>query len=104
MIKDFRPKLPEDTITRCMNRRGLVRAIDLCGKHYQTNHPILHSPTFNLSDCPPILLLAMFCVGASYAQDMFPVRDVFKIAMGTLIMIESLPVSTLQNPAKFSSC
>lgn len=92
-MREFQPKMPEEVITRCMNRQGLVRAIDLCGKNHQSNLPIIHSPTFSLSECPPILLIAMFCVGACYAQDMFSARDIFKIAMGTLIMIQNLPVS-----------
>lgn len=107
IIREFQPKIPEDIITRCMNRQSLVRAIDLCGKHYQSNLPILHSPTFSLSTCNPILLLAMFCVGAIYAQDMFQSRDIFKIAIGILMMIEGLPVSgsrKLLKASLFQTC
>ena len=102
IIREFEPKIPEGIITRCMNRQSLVRAIDLSGKHYQSNLPILHSPTFSLPTCDPMLLLAMFCVGAIYAQDKFQSRDIFKIAIGILIMIEGLPVSASRKLSKTS--
>jgi hypothetical protein len=102
IIRQFQPKVPEGVITRCINRQSLVRAIDLCGKHYQSNMPILHSPTFSLPTCDPILLLAMFCVGAIYAQDMFHSRDIFKIATGILNVIEGLPVSASRRLSKAS--
>lgn len=39
--------------------------------HFHTQLPILHRPTFNAANCPPLLLIAMMSLGASCLEKSF---------------------------------
>ncbi|EWG54994.1 hypothetical protein FVEG_13066 [Fusarium verticillioides 7600] len=54
------PELPENVVTRSINRENLLQALQLFSRNFQHHIPILHAPTFNLATASPLLVLAMF--------------------------------------------
>ncbi|KAK5217830.1 hypothetical protein LTR72_009493, partial [Exophiala xenobiotica] len=77
----------DDSITRS----NLVQCINLFDTHFQPNVPILHLPTFSLTDASPLSLLAMTLAGACYSDDTIPISTVSKLAMRLLMLIENQP-------------
>ena len=63
-----------------LTKDNLQQFVSLYGLHYQPNFPILHSPTFYVLDSPPILLLAMACVGAAYSNGLFSEKEIILLA------------------------
>ena len=84
--------LCEDDITSYITRENLLITLKEYGKNYQRHIPIIHPPTFNLYEAPPLLLLAMFCVGACYAEIVRSPQHIFRIAMCVLLSVEKQPV------------
>ncbi|KAK5198968.1 hypothetical protein LTR92_001439 [Exophiala xenobiotica] len=94
-----------------VTRENLLVCLQLYGKHFQNHFPILHSATFSVSTASPILLLAIFCVGASYAKHIMNQKDIFTVAMFVLSeigrqphesLMEQPPLSTIQ--ANMAAC
>ena len=86
------PVVPEEIISSCITRENLLLALQLYGQHFQRNLPILHAPTFDITSTSPILLLAMFCVGACYTTGIVSSNYTFKMVMHVLTNIESQKV------------
>lgn len=57
------PEVPEDVVTRSINRDNLLQALQLFSRYFQHHIPTLHAPTFDLATASPLLVLAMFTVG-----------------------------------------
>ncbi|KAK5234885.1 hypothetical protein LTR47_004331 [Exophiala xenobiotica] len=76
-----------------VTRENLLVCLQLYGKHFQNHFPILHSATFSVSTASPILLLAIFCVGASYAKHIMNQKDIFTVAMFVLSEIGRQPAN-----------
>ncbi|KAG4431543.1 hypothetical protein IFR05_012978 [Cadophora sp. M221] len=91
LLKGPGPSIPEEVISSSVTRANLFIALRLYGEHFQPNHPILHAPTFDLANTPPLLLLAMFCIGSCYSRDIVPNKDIFKFAMHVFTSIEHQP-------------
>jgi hypothetical protein len=83
----------EDTINTYVTRNNMVVCSELYGKNFQPNVPIIHMPTFNLIQAPPLLLLAIMLVGACYSDELIPVASISKLAMRLLVIIGDQPVS-----------
>jgi hypothetical protein len=94
LLKGSEPLITEEIISKCITRENLLLFLHSYGKDYLRNFPILHSPSFNLTNTPSILLLSMFCVGASYCEGVILPSYVLKLAMRVLLEIEHQPVST----------
>ena len=77
-----------------ITRDNLVRTCHHYGKHFQHNLPIIHSPSFNVLESPPILLLAVMLVGSCYTENSIPPAQVTKLAMRLLSVIGSQPASS----------
>lgn len=75
-----------------VTRENVTLCSELYGKHFQPNVPILHRPTFDLTQTSPILLVAIMLVGACYKEDLIPVYESSKLAMRLLVIIEQQPV------------
>lgn len=88
LLKGVGPVLPDEIISSSITRENLLSALQLYGQHFQRNLPILHAPSFTVSSASPILLLAMFCIGACYTTDIVPGNYTFKMAMHVLTNIE----------------
>ena len=94
LLQGSEPLVTEDMIARYINRETLLVCIQSYGNYFQRNLPILHSPTFELIETSPILLLAIMLVGASYSDDLIRAAHIVKFAMRLLILIENQPVSS----------
>lgn len=75
------PELPENVVTRSINRENLLQALQLFSRNFQHHIPILHAPTFNLATASPLLVLAMFTVGACYTDIVRPAKYISGMAM-----------------------
>ena len=91
LLQNSEPLVTKDMISANITRDKLLLCIQLYGKLFQRNYPILHSPTFTLVDTSPILLLAMMLTGACYS-DVISNEHIVKFCMSLLILIEKLPV------------
>ncbi|RBR11777.1 hypothetical protein FVER53590_30409 [Fusarium verticillioides] len=87
------PELPEDVVTRSINRENLLQTLQLFSRNFQHHIPILHAPTFNLATASPLLILAMFTVGAYYTDIVRPAKYISGIAMRALANVEKQQVS-----------
>ena len=94
LLKDSQPLVIEEMITAHINRDKLLLCVQLYGKLFQRNYPILHSPKFKLVDTPSILLLAMMLTGACYS-DVISNEHITRFCMSLLILIEKMPVGEL---------
>lgn len=90
------PQIPDEVIANCLSREKMVRALKLYGHHFHRHLPVIHPATFNLTEAPCNLLLAMFCVGACYDNNLVPLPYLLKMTMHILIDIESQQVSELR--------
>ena len=94
LLQNSEPFVAKDIVTAYITRHNLIRCTELYGKHFQPNVPILHMPTFNLTEASPILLLAIMVVGACYSDDLIPNSHTNKLAMRLLVLIENQPVTS----------
>lgn len=86
------PAVPENVVGMATDRDNLLKALQLFGRNFQNHVPLLHATTFNLSTAPPVLVLAMFVVGACYADIVRPASYIFPMVMRVLIHIEQQQV------------
>jgi hypothetical protein len=86
------PEIPETVVATAIDRDNLLKALQLFGRNFQHHVPLLHAPTFNLSTAPSVLVLAMFVVGACYADIVRPTSYIFPMVMRVLVHIEQQPV------------
>jgi Fungal specific transcription factor domain len=93
VLKRSEPLDSENTTYPYITRQNMVHLCHLYGKHFQHNLPIIHAPTFNMIESPPILLLAIMLVGACYSKGSIPPVEVIKLAMRLLTSIAAEPVS-----------
>ena len=91
LLRNSEAFVSPDIVTRYLTRTNLATCIELYGRHFQPNVPILHMPTFNVAKTSPILLLAMMLVGACYSNKLIPVSHINKLAMQLLTLIEHQP-------------
>ena len=93
LLTDADSNAPQEEIEKYICRDNLITCLRLFGTDFQPNIPIMHLPTFNLIDTPPLLPLAMMLVGGCYASDLIPASFIQRTAKDIVILIESLPVS-----------
>jgi len=84
----------DETIYGYITRQNMVHLCHLYGKHFQQNIPFIHAPTFDMTQSPPPLLLAIMLVGACYAPDTIFPSQVVKLARRLLTAIALEPVSS----------
>lgn len=99
LLQDSEPLVTKDMISANITRDKLLLCVQLYGKLFQRNYPILHSPTFSLADTSPVLLLAMMLTGACYSE-VISNDHVIKFCMSLLILIEKMPVCDLHPSAR----
>ncbi|CAJ0551539.1 Ff.00g114690.m01.CDS01 [Fusarium sp. VM40] len=88
LLQGLGPEVPEDVVARSINRDNLLQALQLFGRNFQHHVPLLHAPTFDLATASPLLVLAMFTVGACYTDIVRPAKYIFSMAMRVLINVE----------------
>ncbi len=93
LLKGAEPLVNENDINQYITRDITLRSAQLYGEYLAPNMPILHVPTFKVSNAPAPLVLAVILGGACYSRDLIPPGVITKFAMGLLIMIESQTVS-----------
>ena len=93
LLKGSKPLVSHDMISVYITRENLLLCSGLFGQHFQRHLPIVHAPSFRLTQTPAILLLAIMTAGACYSNDHIPVSSIISFAMQTLIVIENQPVS-----------
>lgn len=91
-LTSFTSGVDPQAIGQYITRERLVDCIQLFAKHYQSIQPIIHLPTFELTDTAPDLLLAMMLVGACYSKNIIPPSTVVQTAIHIVLTIESSPV------------
>lgn len=72
--------------------RNLLRFSRLYGVKFRGHFSVLHAPSFNLAQTPPLLLLAIMLVGACYANKQVSTAHITKLAMRLLMLIVNQPV------------
>lgn len=77
-----------DELNKYITRKNVLLCGQLFGKHLSRNIPIVHSPSFMLTEAPPMLLLAVTLGGACYSDAVIPAKSVTQFTMGLLISIE----------------
>ena len=98
LLADTIPLTNAEDLDNYITRTNLLLCGRLFGLNFARNIPILHSPSFMLTEAPPLLLLAIFVAGACYSEDAIPAKCVTKFTMGLLISIER---QTVWNPFFF---
>ena len=91
-LTNFTRGVDPNAIGQYITRERLVNCVQLFAKHYQSIQPIIHLPTFELTDTPPDLLLAMMLVGACYSKNIIPSSTVVQAAIHVVLTIESSSV------------
>lgn len=94
LLQTSEPFLSNETVSHHITRHNLITCVELYGRCFQPNVPIVHTPSFNLIKTPPILLCAMMLVGACYSDSLIPLSHLTKLAMQLLVIIEQQPVWT----------
>ena len=95
LLLNAEPIVNREHVNKYITRANLLLCGQLFGRHLLRNVPILHSSTFNLTEVPPMLLLAVILSGACYSDHAMPSKQVTKFAMGLLILIERQQVRPL---------
>ena len=80
-----------------ISRSNMVHLCHLYGQNFGHNVPIVHSPSFDLVEAPPVLLLAIMLVGACYSPGSIPAAQITKLAIQLLNVI-SLEQVNVQSP------
>ncbi|KAF5538069.1 c2h2 transcription factor [Fusarium phyllophilum] len=81
-------EVPEDVVTRSIGRDNLPQALQLFSRNFHHHIPILHAPTFNLATASPLLVLAMFTVGACYTDIVHPAKYISAMAIRVWLNLE----------------
>ncbi|KFY78179.1 hypothetical protein V499_02615 [Pseudogymnoascus sp. VKM F-103] len=87
-IGAFQTGIDHTILSKYITRDRLVDCVQLYGKCFQSIHPILHLPTFELTKTPPDLLAAMMLVGACYSSNIIPPAIVVQGAIHMLLVLE----------------
>ena len=85
------PPLDPNMINCYITRETLVASIELYGKHWQPNVPLLHMATFDVTHASPILLSAILLVGACYSESLMPPGCIMALGVRLGLAIESQP-------------
>ena len=88
LLHGIEPLIHRDDIGNYITRENVLMCGQLFGRHLSRNIPIVHSPTFMLTEAPPMLLLAVTLGGACYSNNAIRAECITKFAMGLLILIE----------------
>lgn len=95
-IGAFQTGIDHTILSKYLTRNRLVDCVQLYAKCFQSIHPILHLPTFELTKTPPDLLVAMVLVGACYSSNIIPPTIVVQGAIHMLLVLECSTVSKPQ--------
>lgn len=95
-IGAFQTGIDHTILSKYITRDRLVDCVQLYGKCFQSIHPILHLPTFELTKTPPDLLAAMMLVGACYSSNIIPPAIVVQGAIHMLLVLECSSVSAFE--------
>lgn len=87
-IGAFQTGIDHTILSKYLTRDRLVDCVQLYAKCFQSIHPILHLPTFELTKTPPDLLVAMVLVGACYSSNIIPPTIVVQGAIHMLLVLE----------------
>lgn len=88
LLHGTEPLISRDDIRNYITRDNVLMCGQAFGQHLSRNVPIVHSPSFMLTEAPRMLLLAVTLGGACYFKDAIPARCITKFTMGLLISIE----------------
>lgn len=95
-IGAFQTGIDHTILSKYLTRDRLVDCVQLYAKCFQSIHPILHLPTFELTKTPPDLLAAMMLVGACYSSNIIPPAIVVQGAIHMLLVLECSSVCAYQ--------
>lgn len=95
-IGAFQTGIDHTILSKYLTRDRLVDCVQLYAKCFQSIHPILHLPTFELTKTPPDLLAAMMLVGACYSSNVIPPAIIVQGAIHMLLVLECSTVSASQ--------
>ena len=95
LLKDPHPLLTERMITEYITRDALLHSCQLYGRYFHRHYPLLHAPTFEVIETPPILLLAVMIAGSCFRGGPIPAVHIPKFAMRLLGLIQNEPVCLL---------
>ncbi|KFY57793.1 hypothetical protein V496_06340 [Pseudogymnoascus sp. VKM F-4515 (FW-2607)] len=87
-IGAFQTGIDHTILSKYLTRDRLVDCVQLYAKCFQSIHPILHLPTFELTKTPPDLLAAMMLVGACYSSNVIPPAIIVQGAIHMLLVLE----------------
>jgi hypothetical protein len=86
-LYDAEPVVGKDDINSYITRAIVVRCGELFGRHMSRNLPILHLPTFRLTETSVILALAVVLGGACYDTRLIPSQTITKFAKALLVLV-----------------
>ena len=92
-----------EEITDLITRANLIHLCALFGRHFLRHYPVLHRPSFHLTDTSPHLLLAMLIIGECYSDLVVNANLLIRLAVGLLQTIECSPVSDPSRPISASA-
>ena len=84
MLNEPKFSITTEEATSFISRSNLIHYCNLFGRHFLCHYPILHCPSFRLTECSPLLLLAMSIVGSCYSDLTTPPKLLVKLAVGLL--------------------
>ncbi|KFY34486.1 hypothetical protein V494_06721 [Pseudogymnoascus sp. VKM F-4513 (FW-928)] len=87
-IGAFQTGIDHTILSKYLTRDRVVDCVQLYAKCFQSIHPILHLPTFDLTKTPPDLLAAMVLIGACYSSTIIPPTTVVQGAIHMLLVLE----------------
>ena len=86
--------LSQEVIARYITRENVLTCCELYGKNFQRNLPLLHTPTFKLTEASPLLALSLTLAGACYSPAVIPYSCITKFAMRLLLVVQNQTVRT----------
>ena len=89
LLHGSEPLVVQSMIDEHITREKVLLCCHLYGKNFQRHFPVVHSPSFNLSQTPAPLLLAITIAGAGFEERQMPSAVINKLAMRLLLLIES---------------
>lgn len=86
----------DEMISASITRENVLLCCRAYGEMFQRNYPIIHMPSFKLTETPPLLLLAVI-LGGACGSDGQPLSSAYitKFAMQTLILVQNQSVSPI---------